>query len=234
MAVGLCAHRETSGASGATAAPLLCSFAVQWVQPRSQTLDEFCVPVQVRHIEVMSVNRQLAAGYMVLLSNLGYSAAGVHSQNCFATRSRSRIHVHRQTWWVLRGGTARERTWKWTFTFAPMPGAIIVRTPHRRGAELRHLDGGDARGSRSGRRQSHLPHPARDSSVPLVAAFHRHSLLATCAALHMHMFLRCGQCKRAHAQSVAQPRGLRDDNQATAACGAYGHDLDKKVLITET
>ncbi len=31
---------------------------------------------QVRFIEVEAVNRQLAAGYMVLLSNLGYSAAG--------------------------------------------------------------------------------------------------------------------------------------------------------------
>jgi len=161
------------------------------------------VPVQVRHIEVMSVNRQLAAGYMVLLSNLGYSAAGVHFQNCFATRSMSRIHLHRQTWWVLHGGTARERTWKWTFAFAPMPDATIVRVgPHRRGAELRHLDGGDARGSRSARRQSHLPHPARDSSVPLVAAFHRHSLLAACAALRMHVFLRCGPMQESTPRSL--------------------------------
>lgn len=38
--------------------------------------------LQVRSIEVHSVNRQLDAGYMVLLSNLGYSASGAWIQCC--------------------------------------------------------------------------------------------------------------------------------------------------------
>lgn len=43
--------------------------------------------MQVRHIEVTSVNRQLESGYMVLLSNLGYSAAGAQSLQCLIHRS---------------------------------------------------------------------------------------------------------------------------------------------------
>ena len=39
--------------------------------------------VQVRSIEVESVNRQLDAGYMVLLSNLGYSASGAPAKSLF-------------------------------------------------------------------------------------------------------------------------------------------------------
>jgi hypothetical protein len=60
----------------------------------------YIVLLQVRSIEVDSVNRQLDAGYMVLLSNLGYSASGAPAARLLASASvhvQISLGIHKQT-----------------------------------------------------------------------------------------------------------------------------------------
>jgi hypothetical protein len=102
------------------------------------------VLLKVRSIEVESVNRQLDAGYMVLLSNLGYSASGV--PNLCSRMSRLCPQVQ-HTLNQLQTLTC--------------PAPSLMPDCGRGGAELRHLDcrragsGGPAGG------QGHLHDAAR-------------------------------------------------------------------------
>lgn len=158
-----------------------------------------CSVVQVRFVETASINRQLEAGYLVLMSSLGYSPAGAHlspaspqSQSPCALLSCSSltdfIHQRNHRWlsklptllgapsWLAGCGSIACTARTCCHARALTGWSLALRGVCRRGSQLRCVGSRHSYRCRLGSGQGHLSHSAGKpdrSGAGVVGATHR-------------------------------------------------------------